>query len=82
MNKVLYITENILYGLQIGKLILLKKNELKTVSLALNMFAGDRFSNFPGMCAAVMIGVLPTMLIYFIFQENIIAGMTAGAVKG
>ena len=63
-------------------LILLKKNELKTVSLALNMFAGDRFSNFPGMCAAVMIGVLPTMLIYFIFQENIIAGMTAGAVKG
>lgn len=28
MNKVLYITENILYGLQIGKLILLKKNEL------------------------------------------------------
>ena len=28
MNKVLYITENILYGLQIGKLILLMKNEL------------------------------------------------------
>ena len=28
MNKVLYTTENILYGLQIGKLILLKKNEL------------------------------------------------------
>ena len=28
MNKVLYITENILYGLQIGKLILLNKNEL------------------------------------------------------
>ena len=28
MNKVLYITENILYGLQIEKLILLKKNEL------------------------------------------------------
>ena len=28
MNKVLYITENILYRLQIGKLILLKKNEL------------------------------------------------------
>lgn len=63
-------------------LILLKKNELKTVSLALNMFAGDRFSNFPGMCAAVMLGVLPTMVIYFAFQENIIAGMTAGAVKG
>lgn len=62
--------------------ILMKQNELKTVSLALNMFAGDKFSNYPGMCAAVIIGVLPTMIIYFIFQENIIAGMTAGALKG
>ncbi len=63
-------------------LILLKRNDLQTVSLALNTFSGERFSNYPGMCAAVMIGVFPTMLIYFVFQENIIAGMTAGAVKG
>lgn len=63
-------------------LILMKRNTLHTVSLALNMFAGERFSDFPGMCAAVMVGVFPTMFIYFIFQENIIAGMTAGAVKG
>lgn len=63
-------------------LILLKRSDLQTVSLALNTFSGDRFSNYPGLCAAVMIGVFPTMFIYFIFQENIIAGMTAGAVKG
>ncbi len=63
-------------------LILLKRSDLQTVSLALNTFSGDRFSNYPGLCAAVMIGVFPTMLIYFVFQENIIAGMTAGAVKG
>lgn len=63
-------------------LILLKRSDLQTVSLALNTFSGERFSNYPGMCAAVMIGVFPTMLIYFVFQENIIAGMTAGAVKG
>lgn len=63
-------------------LILLKRKELQTVSLTLNLFSGERFSNYPGLCAAVMIGVLPTMVIYFVFQENIIAGMTAGAVKG
>ena len=63
-------------------LILVKRSDLQTVSLALNTFSGDRFSNYPGLCAAVMIGVFPTMLIYFVFQENIIAGMTAGAVKG
>lgn len=63
-------------------LILLKRSDLQTVSLALNTFSGDRFANYPALCAAVMIGVFPTMLIYFVFQENIIAGMTAGAVKG
>lgn len=63
-------------------LILLKRSDLQTVSLTLNTFAGDRFANYPALCGAVMIGVFPTMLIYFIFQENIIAGMTAGAVKG
>lgn len=62
-------------------LILLKNNKLQTVSLALNTFSGERFSDFPGLCAAVMVCVFPTMLIYLFFQENIIAGMTAGAVK-
>lgn len=62
-------------------LILLKNSKLQTVSLALNTFSGERFSDFPGLCAAVMVCVLPTMLIYLFFQENIIAGMTAGAVK-
>jgi raffinose/stachyose/melibiose transport system permease protein len=63
-------------------LIFIKKSSMKTISLALAMFAGDRFSNFPGMCAAVIVGILPTLLIYFFFQENIIKGMTAGAIKG
>lgn len=63
-------------------LVLLKNNATKTVSLALTLFAGERFSNYPGMCAAVIVGVLPTMVIYFMFQENIIKGMTAGSVKG
>ena len=63
-------------------LVLLKNNATKTVSLALTLFAGERFSNYPGMCAAVIVGVLPTMVIYFMFQEKIIKGMTAGSVKG
>lgn len=63
-------------------LIVMKGKQVQTVSLMLTTFAGDRFSDFPGMCAAVVVGVLPTMIIYFAFQENIIAGMTAGSVKG
>ena len=63
-------------------LILMKRSYLQTVSLALYRLSGERFGNYPTLCAAVMVGVFPTMLIYFFFQENIIAGMTAGAVKG
>ncbi len=63
-------------------LVLLKSNGTKTVSLALTLFAGERFSDFPSMCAAVIVAVAPSMVIYFMFQENIIKGMTAGAVKG
>lgn len=62
-------------------LILLKKNSIKTISLGLVNFAGDKFSNYPGQCAAVIVSILPTLIIYLLLQENIIKGMTAGAVK-
>jgi len=62
-------------------LILISKSSMQTVSLMLATFSGEFFSDFPGMCAAVVLCVVPTMAIYFVFQENIIGGMTAGAVK-
>ncbi|HEY5587178.1 MAG TPA: carbohydrate ABC transporter permease [Ruminiclostridium sp.] len=63
-------------------LVLLKRTAMKTISLGLINFAGDQFANYPGQCAAVIISILPTLVIYLLLQENIIKGMTAGAVKG
>lgn len=34
------------------------------------------------MYAAIVISIIPSILGYIFFQEQIIAGMTSGAVKG
>ena len=34
------------------------------------------------MYAAIVVAIIPSILIYTLFQEQIISGMTAGAVKG
>jgi raffinose/stachyose/melibiose transport system permease protein len=63
-------------------LILMKRIPVRTISVALVNFSGDRFSDYTGQCAAVILAILPTIIVYFLLQENIIKGMTAGAVKG
>jgi raffinose/stachyose/melibiose transport system permease protein len=63
-------------------LILMKRTAVRTISVALVNFAGEKFSDYPGQCAAVIMAILPTLIVYFLLQENIIKGMTAGAVKG
>jgi len=63
-------------------LILLKKDTTRTVSVALLTFAGDMFADYPGLCAAVVVTVIPTVIIYILLQKNIVQGIAAGAVKG
>jgi raffinose/stachyose/melibiose transport system permease protein len=67
--------------LMIG-LIILKKQSMQTVSLALISFANEQYAVYAGQAAAVIVAVIPTLLVYLILQENVIEGMTAGAVKG
>jgi ABC-type glycerol-3-phosphate transport system permease component len=40
------------------------------------------FSNYARACAGLAISALPVLVIYAIFQKKIIAGITAGAIKG
>jgi ABC-type glycerol-3-phosphate transport system permease component len=40
------------------------------------------FSNYARACAGLSISALPVLVIYVIFQKKIIAGITAGAIKG
>jgi ABC-type maltose transport system permease subunit len=63
--------------------VLLKSTEQYTLMVGLERFAGAQFQQRWGVFAAgVLIGALPIMLIYFILQDQIVGGLTVGAVKG
>ncbi|MEG0692786.1 MAG: carbohydrate ABC transporter permease [Oscillospiraceae bacterium] len=56
-------------------------SKLKTLSTALMMFAGQRNMNWGKLSAAIIIVMIPTLLIYIVFQKAIIGGISQGAVK-
>ena len=57
-------------------------SSLTTVSLAVSQFQGQYSTDYGGMMAATTIILVPQLLIYAIFQKQVVAGMTMGAVKG
>ena len=57
-------------------------SSLTTVSLAVSQFQGQYSTDYGGMMAATTIILIPQLLIYAIFQKQVVAGMTMGAVKG
>lgn len=56
--------------------------EHRTLStLLFNCISDPRTSSIPMLSAAAVIVMIPTLLIYFIFQKYIFSGIAAGAVK-
>jgi raffinose/stachyose/melibiose transport system permease protein len=62
--------------------ILINKPSMTTVSLAVSQFQGVYSVDYGGMMAAATIVVIPQLILYAIFQKQVVAGMTVGAVKG
>ncbi|WP_409342734.1 carbohydrate ABC transporter permease [Paenibacillus sp. MBLB4367] len=63
-------------------LVFISKPGLKTLPLSLSVFATGYSTDYKLTMAALSIAVIPTIVIYLIFQEQIMKGMVAGAVKG
>ncbi|WP_195575912.1 carbohydrate ABC transporter permease [Paenibacillus sp. 1001270B_150601_E10] len=63
-------------------LVLINKPSLKTLPLSLSIFADGYGTDYSLTLAALAISVIPTIIIYLIFQEQIMKGMLAGSVKG
>lgn len=71
------------YGEFILARVLLKSNEQYTLMVGLQIFAGAQFQQRWGVFAAgALIGALPIMIIYLALQDQIVGGLTQGAVKG
>lgn len=54
----------------------------KTITLLLNEISSQAGVNYGLMASSVVLIVIPVLIVYIILQKNIIAGLTAGAVKG
>nr|WP_285890390.1 carbohydrate ABC transporter permease [Halalkalibacter oceani] len=62
--------------------ILVSADVARTLPLGLANFQTSYASNYGLIAAGVLISVIPVIIVYMILQEQIIKGMTAGAVKG
>lgn len=71
------------YGEFVLARVLLRSNEMYTLMVGLQIFAGAQFTQRWGVFAAgALMGALPIMIIYLVLQDQIVGGLTQGAVKG
>lgn len=63
-------------------LVLIRSNSLKTMPIGLTNFVGAYTVNYPLMLSALVVSTLPVIIVYLLFYNQIMNGMTAGAVKG
>ena len=62
--------------------ILVSRNELKSLPVGIQMFAGTFSTNYGQQFSALVIGMTPMIIFYIIFRKQITKGVSAGAVKG
>jgi hypothetical protein len=62
--------------------LLTSSPQTKTIQIGIRYFTNQFSTDYVSMYAAIVIAIIPSIVIYMIFQEQIIAGLTGGAVKG
>ncbi|MDO5423830.1 MAG: carbohydrate ABC transporter permease [Eubacteriales bacterium] len=70
------------YSELIFSLTLISKQNMYTVSRAMLSFAGNHSVEMGPQFAFVVMSMIPTVIIYLFFHEQVEAGMLSGAVKG
>lgn len=54
----------------------------RTIQLGIRFFTSQFFIDYTAMYAAIVITILPTVVVYILFHDKIVRGLTSGAVKG
>ena len=54
----------------------------KTLPVTLTYFVGPYATNYVQMFAAIIIAIAPTVIVYCMFSNQIVEGLTTSAVKG
>ena len=63
-------------------LLLPSSSSPRTLPLSLSYFTSQFSFNYTAMFAAITIAVLPSIIVFSIFQEQVCSSLTAGSVKG
>jgi len=63
-------------------LLLTSSRSARTVQLAIRFFTSQFRTDYAGLFAAIVLTMIPTIVVYVFLHDKIIAGLTAGAVKG
>lgn len=63
-------------------MVFISDQSKKTLPVTLTYFVGPYSTNYVQMFAAVVIAIAPTILVYSVFSNQIVEGLTTGAVKG
>ncbi|WP_099517670.1 carbohydrate ABC transporter permease [Paenibacillus sp. BIHB 4019] len=62
--------------------VLISDPDLKTLTQGIYGMKGEYMTDYGPMTAGLAITMIPVVILYILFQEKVVAGMTAGAVKG
>ncbi len=63
-------------------LVMLSSESVRTVPLGLLNFQGQFSSSQTQLNAGILIGIMPVLIVYMLFQRYLVSGLTAGAIKG
>jgi multiple sugar transport system permease protein/raffinose/stachyose/melibiose transport system permease protein len=72
----IYLWNEFLYAV-----VLITEDDKRTLPLGIQKFMGDQLEDIGMIATGLMIAIVPVILIYALFSERLIQGMTAGAVK-
>ena len=64
------------------QMFFLRYEDYRTITLLLNQITSQAGTNYGLMAASVVLVVVPMLIIYMLLQNNIVKGLTAGALKG
>jgi len=63
-------------------MVFISSEAKKTLPVSLTKFVGPYNTNYCQMFAAIVLAIIPTIIVYCCFANQIVDGLTAGAVKG
>lgn len=58
--------------------VLNSRPDIRTITVAISLFQGERVVNFGQMAAASLVGIAPVYLVALAFQKHLISGLGAG----